>query len=356
VTAASVATTSPGVEELIDPEEPVRLNGRGRVTAAVLLVIALMLAVLLSLCVGDRPIDPRVVLSSLGDPAAEGIDQRVVWGSRIPRTVGGVLVGAAIAVAGGLVQALTRNPLADPGILGVNAGAALTVAAGVSVLGVTGMSGQLWLALVGALLATIAVLAIGAAGRTGSDPVRLTLSGVAFAAVASGLTTGITLLDVEAFDAMRQWGAGSLSVRGLGATLQAAPFILIGLLATVLTSTSLNAIALGDDLATTLGVRLTRARVIGILGITLCCGAATAIAGPVGFVGLMVPHVIRWATGPNQGWILALSALGGPTLLLVADVLARVLVPGGLPVGVVTAFLGAPVLIAMVRSRAVSTL
>lgn len=355
-TAVLGADADTDLDTELDTDEPIRVGGTGRLLLAVGLLLLLALAVLASLCIGDRQIPPGTVLRSLLEHDEATVDGRVVWGSRVPRTLGGLVVGAAMAVAGALVQSLTRNPLADPGILGVNAGSALAVAAGTSLLGIAGMAGQLWLALAGALIATVAVLAIGAAGRSGGDPVRLTLSGVAFAAVASGFTTAITLLDPAAFDAMRSWAAGSLSVRGLGPALRAVPFIVVGLLAAMLTARSLNAIALGDDLAATLGVRLGRARAIGILGITLCCGAATAIAGPIGFVGLMVPHVVRWATGPNQGWILALSALGGPVLLLAADVVARVAAPGGLPVGVVTAFLGAPVLIAMVRSKAVSTL
>lgn len=343
-------------DTLEEVAEPVRLGGAGRIVAAAVLVLLVVVALLASLCIGDRQIPVGTVLHALFEHDDAIVDERVVWGSRVPRTLGGLVVGAAMAVAGALVQALTRNPLADPGILGVNAGSTLTVAAGMSLFGVSSMNGQLWLALAGALLATVAVLAIGAVGKAGTDPVRLTLSGVAFAAVASGFTTAITLLDPRAFDAMRSWNAGSLSVRGLGPALQALPFIVVGLIAALLTARSLNAIALGDDLAATLGVRLGGTRAIGIVGITLCCGAATAIAGPIGFVGLMVPHVIRWATGPNQGWILALSALGGPVLMLAADVLARVAVPGGMPVGVVTSFIGAPVLIAMVRSKAVSTL
>ena len=315
-----------------------------------------VVAVMASLVVGDRSISPGTVVDALLSTDMSVIDHQVVWGSRVPRTVAGVAVGAAIAVAGALVQALTRNPLADPGILGVNAGAAVAVAAGVSLLGIGGMQGQLWCAVIGAFIATVAVLAIGAAGRGGADPIRLTLAGVAVAAVMTGLTTAITLLDVRAFDAMRTWSAGSLAVRGIGPTLQALPFVAIGLLAAAAAARYLSSIALGDDLATTLGVPLLRARLLGILGITTACGAATAIAGPIGFVGLMVPHIIRWIVGPHQGWILGLSALAGPCLILGADVLARVATPGGMPVGVVTAFLGAPVLIAMVRTRAVSGL
>ena len=164
------------------------------------------------------------------------------------------------------------------------------------------------------------------------------------------------VINTRAFDAMRHWGAGSLSVRGIEGTLQCTPFIVVGIIAAAVAARSLNAVALGDDLARGLGVRIARTRVIAVIGVTLACGAATAIAGPIGFVGLMVPHVVRWFIGPNQGWIIGLSLFAGPVLLLAADVIARVVTPGGMPVGVVTAFLGAPVLIAMARSRAVSTL
>nr|WP_258772493.1 iron chelate uptake ABC transporter family permease subunit [Brachybacterium alimentarium] len=345
----SPAPQAPGA-----PPPPRRLAVR--VLALPLLGALTVMAMMASLTVGDRSMTPGTVIEALLSTDMSLIDHQVVWGSRVPRTVAGVAVGAAIAVAGALVQALTRNPLADPGILGVNAGAAAAVAAGVSLLGIGSMQGQLWCAMIGALVATMAVLAIGASGGQGADPIRLTLAGVAFAAVMAGLTTAITLLDVRAFDAMRTWSAGSLAVRGLVPTLQALPFIAVGLLAAAAAGRYLSAIALGDDLATTLGVPLLKARALGILGVTAACGAATAIAGPIGFVGLMVPHVIRWIVGPQQGWILTLSALAGPSLVLLADVLARVATPGGMPVGVVTAFLGAPVLIAMVRSRAVSGL
>jgi len=327
-----------------------------RLAATGVLAVLLAVAVTVSLAVGDRPIDPGVLVDALTDPIDGNVDHLVVWASRIPRTVGGLVVGAGMAVAGALIQAATRNPLADPGILGVNAGAAFCVAATVAVLGVTSLHLQLWAALVGALAATVIVLAIGAAGRAGTDPVRLTLAGVAFAAVMAGLTTALTLLNAHAFDAMRSWGAGSLSVRGLQGTLQCTPLIIAGIIAAAVAARSLNAVALGDDLARGLGVRIARTRVIAVIGVTLACGTATAIAGPIGFVGLMVPHVVRWFIGPNQGWIIGLSLLAGPVLMLTADVLARVVTPGGMPVGVVTAFLGAPVLIAMARSKAVSTL
>lgn len=359
MTAPSAAVTA---EEVAEADPSAALAQRRRAPIAVALLVLLGLLVLLvvmtwaSLTVGERPIPLGTVLEALTSRVAGDPDHEVVWGARVPRTIGGLVVGMGIAVAGALIQAVSRNPLADPGILGVNAGAAFAVALSVAVLGATSMGAQLWAALIGAFAATAAVLVIGSLSRGGIDPIRLTLAGVAFGAVMGGLTTALTLLNVDAFDAMRSWGAGSLSVRGLGGTLQALPFIAVGLVATVLCARSLDAVALGEDLAASLGVRVGRTRVIAVLGVTFACAAATAVAGPVGFVGLMVPHVIRFLVGPNQAWVLGLSVLGGPVLLLAADVLARIAVPGGMPVGVVTAFVGAPVLIAMVRSKAVSTL
>jgi len=357
------ALDRPGADEATEVHGPsaALTPARRSPTAVNVVLLVVLLALLLGACwasltVGERPISLGTVLEALHARATGNPDHEVVWGARIPRTVGGLVVGSGIAVAGALIQAVSRNPLADPGILGVNAGAAFAVALSVAVLGASTMGAQLWAALIGAFAATAAVLAIGSLARSGIDPIRLTLAGVAFGAVMGGLTTALTLLDVDAFAAMRSWGAGSLSVRGLGGTLQALPFIAVGLLATLLCARSLDAVALGEDLAATLGVRVGRTRVIAVLGVTFACAAATAVAGPVGFVGLMVPHVIRFLVGPQQVWVLGLSVIGGPVLLLAADVVARIAVPGGMPVGVVTAFIGAPVLIALVRSKAVSTL
>ncbi|OYN92198.1 hypothetical protein CGZ91_01430 [Parenemella sanctibonifatiensis] len=325
-----------------------------RILWAVLLTAGLVAASLLSIGVGERPIDAATTWQALTSRIPGDLAHDIVWDWRLPRTLAGLLVGAAMAVAGALIQAVTRNPLADPGILGVNAGGTLAMAVGAT-LGIASMQGQLWTALIGALVATVAVHAIGMAGGT-LDPGRVTLAGVALAAVLSGLTTGVTLLNPHAFDTLRYWSVGSLSARGMDSILMAMPLILVGLLLALVVCRSLNAIALGDDLAVSLGARVQRTRIIAVIAVTLTCGAATAVAGPIGFIGLMVPHLLRWLIGPNQGWILALSLLAGPTLLLSADVLGRVIITGGMPVGIVTAFIGAPVLIAMSRRRGVSGL
>jgi iron complex transport system permease protein len=297
------------------------------------------------------------VLDALLDPATADVNEaHVVRGMRVPRTLAAVLVGAALGVSGALIQALTRNPLADPGILGVNAGAALFVALGVSLLGITSAGGYVWLAFAGALVVTVGVYLIGSAGRGDADPLQLVLAGVALGALLSGIVSALMLLDPWAFDQMRQWNAGSVVGRGGEVLGPVAPFLALGLALAALSAPALNSIALGDDLARSLGTRIVRTRVLVVLAVTLLAGGATAIAGPIGFVGLMIPHVARWIVGPDQRWILALTTLLAPSLVLAADIVGRLVVAGELPVGIVTAFVGAPVLIALVRRRRVSGL
>ncbi|MDN5744645.1 MAG: iron chelate uptake ABC transporter family permease subunit [Nocardioidaceae bacterium] len=281
----------------------------------------------------------------------------IVHELRIPRTVVGLAVGIALGVAGALIQALTRNPLADPGILGVNAGASFFVALGVAVFGVSSVSGYVWFAFAGALVVTVAVYIIGSAGRGGADPVQLTLAGVALGAVLGGIVTAMVLLDPQAFDQMRNWNAGSLVSRGWDILLPVVPFLVVGVLLAALVAPALNTIALGDDLAQSLGANITRTRIVVIVAVTLLAGGATAIAGPIGFVGLMIPHIARWLVGPDQRWILAYTVVLAPTLVLTADILGRVVIrPGEFPVGIVTAFVGAPVLIVLVRRKKASGL
>ncbi len=317
---------------------------------------ALLSLTLLSVAIGSKDIPIGVVIESLLDNTGQG-DAYVIWDMRIPRTVVGLCVGLSLGVAGALIQALTRNPLADPGILGVNAGAAFFVALGVAVFGVTSVSGYVWFAFAGALVVTVAVYLIGSAGRGGADPVQLTLAGVALGAVLSGIVTAMILLDPQAFDQMRNWNAGSVVGRGWDILLPVLPFLILGALLAIAAASSLNAIALGDDLARSLGANIIRTRIIVIVAVTLLAGGATAIAGPIGFVGLMVPHIARWIVGPDQRWILAYTILLAPSLVLAADILGRIVIrPGEFPVGIVTAFVGAPVLILLVRRKKASGL
>lgn len=311
---------------------------------------------LVSISVGTEYIPIGEVWHGLfvADGSTESV---IVRELRLPRTVLGLLVGIALGVAGVLIQAMTRNPLADPGILGVNAGAAFFVAIAVGVLGFTDIRSYIWFAFAGAVVATIVVYALGSLGRAGATPIRLTLSGIALGAVLGGVTSGMLLLDPDAFDRMRFWGAGSLAGRGLDIASEVAPFIALGVFLAALIARPLNAIALGDDLAQSLGANVIRTRIVGVVAVTLLAGAATAAAGPIGFVGLMIPHMVRWFVGPDQRWILIYTVFAAPGLLLLSDVVGRIVIrPGELQVGIVTAFVGAPVLIVLVRRKKASGL
>lgn len=321
------------------------------------LVPALLMpvALLASLAVGANPLSPDLVVDTLAGGGTEE-SRFVVLDQRVPRTVAAVVVGAGLGASGALIQAFTRNPLADPGILGVNAGAAFFVAVGVGLLGVTSPTVQGWLACTGALLVAAAVHLIGSSPGRPARPVQLTVVGVAIGAVLSGLTTGLVLTHPQAFDRMRSWNAGSLVERGFDVVLPLLPLVLLGLLGALAAAPALNSMTLGADVARTQGVDARRHQYLVLLSITLLAGGATAIAGPIAFVGLMIPHVVRWTLGTDQRGIVVGSMLLAPLLMLLADVLGRVLVAGEMPVGLVTAFIGAPVLIALVRRRGTSTL
>ncbi|GAB2635432.1 FecCD family ABC transporter permease [Nocardia goodfellowii] len=328
-----------------------------RRTLWLLVGVGLLAAVcVLSLMIGARDIPMGTAWDALWH--FDGSDEHVVVRTlRVPRTVLAVIVGAALGVSGALIQAMTRNPLADPGILGVNAGAGFFVALGVAAFGLTSVWSYVWFAFLGAAVVTVAVYALGSLGRGGATPIRLTLAGVALGAVLSGITMGLMLLDPKTFDQMRFWNAGTVSGRGMDIVWPVSLFIAVGLTLAMAVARPLNALALGEDLARALGTDIVRTRVAAVAAVTLLCGAATAAAGPIGFVGLMIPHVARWIVGPDQRWILPYSMVGAPILLLVADIIGRVVIrPDELAVGIVTAFVGAPVLIALIRRKKVSSL
>jgi iron complex transport system permease protein len=238
----------------------------------------------------------------------------------------------------------------------VNAGAGFAVTIGVGLFGLSGMTGYIWWAFLGAAGATVLVYVIGSLGRS-TSPVTMVLAGVALSAVLGGLSTFLTLIDETTFESIRAWGVGSIARVRVPDVLTVLPFLLVGLVLAVGLAGSLNAVALGDDLAASLGTSVMRTRILGIVAITLLAGGATALTGGIGFVGLMVPHVVRWMTGPDQRRIIIGSALGAPSLLLISDVVGRIVVrPGEIEVGIVTAVIGAPVLIALVRRRKASGL
>ncbi|PWJ54351.1 iron complex transport system permease protein [Quadrisphaera granulorum] len=347
--SGALAGAPPGQRRGEHPSQPAR-RPLGRRAGLGLTAAALALAVTASLLVGAAPLPPSDVWAAL---TGNGSQQAhiVVWELRVPRTLAAFAVGLALAVAGGVMQALVRNPLADPGLLGVNAGAAFFVAVAVALLGVRSVHLYAVFAFAGALLVTVLVYRITTATARPPSSAQLVLGGVAVGAALSGITSALSVLNPDAFDQMRFWNAGSLANRSIDALVPLLPFLVVGLVLALLAGSSFNALALGEDSARALGARVSTTRVLGIVAITLLAGSATAIAGPIAFVGLMMPHVARWMVGPDHRWILAYSALLGPILVLVADVIGRIATPGELPVGIVTAFLGAPVLLVLVRSR-----
>ena len=321
--------------------------------ATALLAMGALLAgiSLLSLFVGsgDIPVSEawRALWHNDGSTNAE-----IVRGTRVPRTLLGISVGAAMGVAGALMQALTRNPLADPGILGVNAGAYFCMVLGVAVLGATSTASSVPFAMVGAFVASTAVYFVGSRGRGGASPAKLVLTGVAVSCVFTGVAFGMTMVDPKAFDAIRGWQVGSLQKDHGSALLETTtPYIVVGLVVALVLTGFLNAIALGDDRARALGVPVTTVRTAGFISMTLLCGAGTAAIGPISFLGLMIPHAVRALVGPDQRWIIPASMLAAPILFLGADIVGRVALETELPVGMITAFIGAPVLIQLVRAR-----
>ncbi|WP_394813956.1 FecCD family ABC transporter permease [Streptomyces litchfieldiae] len=279
----------------------------------------------------------------------------VIRDLRLPRTLLGLLCGAALGLAGAVMQALTRNPLADPGLLGVNAGASAAVVSAISFLGITSITGYVWFAFLGAAFVSVLVYALG--GSRSATPVRLALAGTAVTAALYGYVNAVELLDTAALDRMRFWAVGSLASASPDVIRQVTPFLLTGMLLAFTLARPLNAIALGDDTARALGAHLTRTRILAMTAVTLLCGAATAACGPIVFVGLMVPHLVRAITGPDMRWILPYAAVLSPVLLLGADVIGRLVArPSELQVGIVTSLIGGPVFIYLVRRRRMAQL
>lgn len=314
-----------------------------------LLVLALLMAALLHLMVGARPVSPRVVVEAMLAFRPDDFEHQIVLHFRLPRLSAAILAGSGFALCGALLQALVRNPLAEPQILGLNAGAALAVVASAIFLPEGMALARPLLAAMGALGAFAIVLALAGAGREGPTPLKLTLCGVAVSALAAALTSAMLLLDQQALEELRRWLAGDLAGQGFDQLLPVLPAYLVALLAAFLLAPQLAMLAMGDTVAQGLGVRLHRLRLAVVLVAALLCGAAVALAGPIGFLGLLVPQLVRRLLGGNLRLMLMGCALGGPALLLAADALARtVFLPEEIATGVVTAALGAPFFIAVV--------
>jgi iron complex transport system permease protein len=324
---------------------PVRAKAAWLVAAVV--VLALVCAA--SLAIGARGMSLETVWQALTQfNPADG--NHAVVHTRIPRTVLGLLAGAALGLAGAAMQGVSRNPLADPGIMGVNAGAALAVVAGIYLFGISGASGYIWFAFVGAAAAAVVVYLIASIGRDGATPVKLALAGAALSAGLYSLMNVILVSSQDTLDRFRFWQVGGIAGSDWSIVLTGLPFLLLGAVIVLGSGRTLNSLALGDDVARGLGQNVALARGVAALGIVLLCGSATAMAGPIGFVGLVVPHAVRFFTGPDYRWILPFSMVLAPALLLVSDVIGRVvLLPGEVPAGIMTAIVGAPVFVWLVR-------
>ncbi|MER7515032.1 iron ABC transporter permease [Streptomyces sp. NPDC126499] len=324
-----------------------------RVVATTAAVVALLLAILLSLAVGARAVPPATVFDALLHGATSP-DAEVVRELRVPRTLIGLMVGAALALAGTALQGITRNPIADPGILGISQGASVGVVLAIAVAGVHTLGGYVWFAFAGAALASVAVYGIASSGRGGATPVKLALGGAAINALLLSVTTGVLTTRASALDEFRFWQIGSLDGRDTQIVAQIWPFLLLGALLVLSVARGLDALALGEDVAKGLGQRVATVRIVGGIGATVLTGAGVAAAGPIAFVGLAVPHIARAVVGGDHRWVLPMAALIGPVMLLVSDVVGRVLFPPGeVPAGVMTALIGVPFLVTLVRRKAV---
>lgn len=312
------------------------------------LLLMLFVLCVASLFVGAKSIPPESVIHILFGEL-NSTESMIIIESRLPRTVVGLLAGAALAVSGCLIQSITRNPLADPGILGVNSGASFFVLLGVILFGNQTISEHLWFAFLGAMIISIFVYFIGTYKEAKVNPLKITLAGVAIGALLAGVSSSITLMSPIAFDQMRFWDAGSLDIRDISLTFIAVPPILFGLFAAILISPALDTLDLGDDIAQGLGTNIKLVQLTALFSIALLCGSSTAVAGPIGFIGLMIPHVARRLSGANQRWLTLYSICLGPLLLLSADILGRIIATNEIRVSIVTAFIGAPVLIYLAR-------
>lgn len=316
-----------------------------------MMALALCVVALASLALGSAELELGAVIRAF--TAFDGSNGHlIVIELRLPRTLIGLGVGAALALAGCVMQGVTRNPLAEPGILGVNAGASLAVVIAIALLGVAHPAGYVWFALAGAAVASVLVYALGSVGRGGAAPMQLALAGAVLAALLTSLTSAILVLDANTLDQFRFWAVGSIAGRDLGVLIAVLPFLLGGGVLALVSGRQLNALSLGDDVARSLGQRVGLVRLAMAVSVVLLAGGAVAAAGPIAFVGLAVPHAARALVGPDYRWLVPYAALLGPSLLLASDILGRILArPGEVQVGIMTALIGAPVLIWLVRQR-----
>lgn len=320
------------------------------------LFITLVIAVFLSLYLGSRPVTLAEVLDALTGKNTDAFVTKAIR-TRIPRTVFGLAAGGALGVSGAIMQSTTRNPIADPSILGVNTGAALFVVIGLVFFNISTAREYIWLALLGAALTTAFVYGVASLGSSGVTPMKLALAGATVSTAFGSLISTIVLPDVHAMNSYRFWQVGSIGAATWDTISLLLPFFLVGIALAFIMAPFLNVVALGDEMATTLGVNVGLIRLLSCIAGIILCGATTALAGPIGFVGLMVPHLLRALIGGDMRILMPLSILAGGDLLVISDVIGRIIGrPGETEVGIVTAFIGAPVFIYVIRKAKVRSL
>jgi iron complex transport system permease protein len=332
-----------------------RLVTTARAIGLLVALGAVIVVAVVSIRVGSIGVSNRDVWNAIFNYHSDSYNETVIRTLRLPRTVIAIGVGGGLAVAGAVMQAVTRNPLAGPDILGVSSGASFAVVSAIYFLNFTAISQYMWFAFAGATLATMLVYAVGSAGRGGATPIKLALAGVVISSLLSAWTSALTLLDEDTLDQARFWFAGSVVGRELSLFWTVSPFLIGGTLVCVLMGHQLNVLSMGEDAAKALGMQTGRIRIISSALVVVITGAAVSVAGPIGFVGLATPHIVRSIVGPDYRWVLPYSILTGAIFLTAADVLGRIVTrPGEIQVGIVTAIVGAPFLVYLARKRTVA--
>ena len=331
--------------------------GNKKFVLSIILCLALLsIMAIFSISLGAKSIAFSKVVDVLLGNDPDSLEATIIL-QRIPRTVFGILAGGALGISGALMQSITRNPIADPSILGVNTGASLFVVAGIAFFNITVAYQYIWLAIIGAGVTAVFVYGVASMGKDGATPLKLALSGSAVSIVLGSLVSTIMLPNNRVMEAFRFWQVGSIGSATWENIMLIAPFLIVGFIISMFISGYLNNLALGDEAATALGTNVVMTRTIGALSSVLLCGATTALAGPIGFVGLIIPHIIRLIFGSEMSKMLPLSFLGSAILMLISDIIGRIIsLPGETEVGIVTAVLGAPVFILAIREGKVKSL
>ena len=331
--------------------------GKKKFVFSIILCLALLsIMAIFSISLGAKSIAFSKVVDVLLGNDPDSLEATIIL-QRIPRTVFGILAGGALGMSGALMQSITRNPIADPSILGVNTGASLFVVAGIAFFNITVAYQYIWLAIIGAGVTAVFVYGVASMGKDGATPLKLALSGSAVSIVLGSLVSTIMLPNNRVMEAFRFWQVGSIGSATWENIMLISPFLIVGFIISMFISGYLNNLALGDEAATALGTNVVMTRTIGALSSVLLCGATTALAGPIGFVGLIIPHIIRLIFGSEMSKMLPLSFLGSAILMLVSDIIGRIIsLPGETEVGIVTAVIGAPVFILAIRKGRVKSL